>query len=76
MKTLANTFSIGQFAYTSRQINGWFDYALEHAIPINTMCKIKKIIKFSDDINSIIYEVEFYKQFATFHVRHDYLKLL
>jgi hypothetical protein len=68
-------FEIGQSVYTSKQINGWFDYALEHSIPKNTLCKIKKIISLENDINSIIYEVEFQNQFAAFHLRHNCLKL-
>jgi len=74
----AKIFKIGDYAYTSKQINGWFDYALEKAIPPNTICKIKKIVSQSDNIDAIVYEVEFneYRQFATFHVKHDYLKLV
>lgn len=68
-------FQIGQFVYTNREIRGWFNYSVKAAIPANLRGKIVGIAVSSDNIESVVYEVEFDREFGRYNINHTSLKL-
>jgi hypothetical protein len=68
-------FEIGQFVFTKKEIRGWFNFSLLSYIPSNYQGKIVGYIHHCNDVDSAVYEVEFGKEFGTYHVNHCDLKL-
>lgn len=64
-----------QFVYTSKEIKGWFDYSVKQSVPINTVGKISGLIFVGDNLESVLYEVDFGKEFGLINLRHNELKL-
>lgn len=74
-KKLPGMYESGQNVYTSKEIKGWFDYSVKTGIPANTLGKIVGLVFVGKDLNSVLYEVDFDKEFGLVNLRHDELKL-
>lgn len=74
-KKIDGMYEFGQFIYTAKEIRGWFDYSVKQGIPRNTLGKINGLIFVGEDLETVLYEVDFGKEFGLVNLRHNELKL-
>lgn len=68
--------AIGQIVFLTREIKGWFDFSMHIAIPLNskgTVVGHRWTSYF--DVNKMIYEVDFGKEFGVHIVSHTGLRI-
>ena len=58
------------------EIKGWFDRSLKHFLPIGSIGTIFKIEKLDEEINNIIYSVQFEDEFGYVNIKHSDLQLI
>jgi len=68
-------FEVGQLVYTNKEIRGWFNFSIKAVMPANLRGKIVGIVKESDVIENVVYEVEFDREFGRYNIHHNSLKL-
>lgn len=70
-------YTIGQYVYTAKQINGWWDYSMMNSIPENSFCVVDGVANWLSQDNEVIYAVRFPKYPELKHVLvvESYLKL-
>ena len=54
-------YKVGQYVYTSKKINGWWDYSVANHIPENTCGIIEGVCNILNLYNEIVYAVRFPK---------------
>jgi hypothetical protein len=75
MDRIAGMYEIGQYVYTTREVRGWFDYSVKNAVPANKMGRVVGYARIGKEVNSVVYEVSFDREFGHVNVKHPDLKL-
>jgi hypothetical protein len=70
-------YTVGQYVYTDKQINGWWDYSMRNHIPANSCGIVDGVANWLSQDNEVIYAIRFPKFPELQHVLivESYLKL-
>lgn len=69
-----DTYQIGEKVVTKRNIRGWFDYSEKDELPADSIGTIFKIHKLTEELESIIYTVQFDQEFGYVDIKHSDLE--
>ena len=64
-------FEVGQTVITTRPVRGWFDYSVKSEMPAGEVGTVFKIHKLDENINEVIYTVQFEKEFGYIDIKHS-----